>query len=52
MHLERGFQLEFVPANSPGLSLTRYGEFLYENLVVFSPAVTGKLELVRAIFIY
>eukprot|EP00117_Sycon_ciliatum_P048129 scpid17315/ scgid34304/ Dolichyl-diphosphooligosaccharide--protein glycosyltransferase 48 kDa subunit len=37
---DRGFELEFLPADSPGLSLARYGEFLYENLIIFSPAVT------------
>uniref|UniRef100_A0A8C7E6Z5 Dolichyl-diphosphooligosaccharide--protein glycosyltransferase 48 kDa subunit n=1 Tax=Naja naja TaxID=35670 RepID=A0A8C7E6Z5_NAJNA len=36
---ERGFDLTFRTADDPGLSLIKYGEFLYDNLVVFSPSV-------------
>lgn len=30
-------------ADDPGLSLVKYGEYLYKNLVIFSPAVEGEL---------
>ena len=51
LHLDRGFQLEFAPAGSPGLSLSKYGEFLYENLIVFSPAATGKYLQLFVVFL-
>lgn len=39
---ERGFDLTFRTADDPGLSLIKYGEFLYDNLVIFSPSVEGE----------
>jgi oligosaccharyltransferase complex subunit beta len=35
----RGFQLVFKLADDPGLALSKYGEYLYENLIIFSPSV-------------
>lgn len=35
----RGNQLVFKMADDPSLSLSKYGEYLYENLVIFSPSV-------------
>lgn len=34
--------MTFRTADDPGLSLIKYGEFLYDNLVVFSPSVEGE----------
>jgi oligosaccharyltransferase complex subunit beta len=36
---EQGFQLVFKTADDPGLALTKHGEYLYENLIIFSPSV-------------
>uniref|UniRef100_A0A8D1U227 Dolichyl-diphosphooligosaccharide--protein glycosyltransferase 48 kDa subunit n=1 Tax=Sus scrofa TaxID=9823 RepID=A0A8D1U227_PIG len=36
---DRGFVLTFKTADDPSLSLIKYGEFLYDNLIVFSPSV-------------
>ncbi|XP_007934057.1 dolichyl-diphosphooligosaccharide--protein glycosyltransferase 48 kDa subunit [Orycteropus afer afer] len=35
----RGFELTFKTADDPSLSLIKYGEFLYDNLIIFSPSV-------------
>lgn len=40
--LDRGFELTFKTADDPSLSLIKYGEFLYDNLIIFSPSVEGK----------
>ena len=40
--LERGYKLTVKAADDPGLSLVKYGEYLYKNLVIFSPAVEGE----------
>lgn len=40
--LEQGFSLTFKSADDPNLSLIKYGEFLYDHLIVFSPSVTGE----------
>ena len=48
---ERGFDLVFRSADDSSLSLVKYGEFLYQHLVIFSPSVEefgGSLN-VRAI---
>ncbi|CAG0916671.1 unnamed protein product [Notodromas monacha] len=36
---ERGFSLTYKIADDPGLVLTKYGEPLYDNLIIFSPTV-------------
>ncbi|XP_053547905.1 dolichyl-diphosphooligosaccharide--protein glycosyltransferase 48 kDa subunit-like [Bombina bombina] len=36
---DRGFELSFKTADDPSLSLIKYGEFLYDNLIIFSPSV-------------
>ncbi|KAK1159509.1 dolichyl-diphosphooligosaccharide--protein glycosyltransferase 48 kDa subunit-like [Acipenser oxyrinchus oxyrinchus] len=36
---DRGFDLSFKTADDPGLSLIKYGQFLYEHLIIFSPSV-------------
>ena len=42
---DRGFELTFKTADDPSLSLIKYGEFLYDNLIIFSPSVEGKGRL-------
>lgn len=41
MAADRGFELTFRTADDAGLSLIKYGEFLYDNLVIFSPSIEG-----------
>merc|ERR1711931_595413 len=36
---EQGFQLTFKTADDSGLALTKHGEYLYKNLIIFSPSV-------------
>lgn len=36
---ERGFKLTFKTADDPSLALVKYGEYLYEHLILFSPSV-------------
>lgn len=36
---ERGYTLTFKSADDANLVLTKYGEFLYEHLIVFAPSV-------------
>ncbi|XP_008786131.2 dolichyl-diphosphooligosaccharide--protein glycosyltransferase 48 kDa subunit [Phoenix dactylifera] len=35
----RGFDLDFKLADDPKLSLQRYGQYLYDGLIVFSPSI-------------
>lgn len=39
---DRGFDLTFKTADDPSLSLIKYGQFLYDHLIIFSPSVEGK----------
>ncbi|KAL5987671.1 Dolichyl-diphosphooligosaccharide--protein glycosyltransferase 48 kDa subunit [Asimina triloba] len=44
----RGFDLDFKLAEDPKLSLKRYGQFLYDGLIVFAPSAKrfgGSLDL-------
>lgn len=36
---ERGHELTVKVADDPSLQLSRYGEYLYQNLVIFAPGV-------------
>ncbi|WAR14551.1 OST48-like protein [Mya arenaria] len=36
---DEGYELSFKAADDAGLSLSKYGEFLYSNLVIFAPSV-------------
>lgn len=36
---ERGHELTVKVADDPSLQLSRYGEYLYKNLVIFAPGV-------------
>ncbi|KAF3860117.1 hypothetical protein F7725_000372 [Dissostichus mawsoni] len=36
---DRGFDITFKTADDPSLSLIKYGQFLYDHLVIFSPSV-------------
>ena len=37
----KGYELIYRTADDPGLALFKYGEFLYDNLIIFSPSVEG-----------
>jgi hypothetical protein len=39
---DSGFQLTFKTADDSSLALSKYGEYLYDNLIIFSPSVVGK----------
>lgn len=39
---DRGFDLTFKTADDPSLSLIKYGQFLYDHLIIFSPSVEGE----------
>jgi len=36
---ERGYKLTFKTADDPSLSLSKYDEYMYQNLIIFSPSV-------------
>ena len=39
---DAGFDLTFKTADDASLALVKYGEFLYDNLIIFSPSVEGE----------
>ena len=39
---EKGFDLTIKLADDSGLALTKYGEFLFEHLIIFAPSVEGE----------
>ncbi|XP_043709675.1 dolichyl-diphosphooligosaccharide--protein glycosyltransferase 48 kDa subunit-like [Telopea speciosissima] len=44
----RGFELDFKLADDPKLTLQRYGQYLYDGLIIFSPTIErfgGSLDL-------
>lgn len=41
---DRGFDITFKTADDPSLSLIKYGQFLYDHLIIFSPSVEGKFQ--------
>lgn len=47
----RGFELTIKSADDAGLSLKKYGEFLFDHLLLLSPSVEGNLLLI-VLFLY
>ena len=45
-HVDRGFDLTYKTADDSALALVKYGEFLYDNLIIFSPSVEGLYRVV------
>ena len=43
---DRGFDLTYKTADDSALALVKYGEFLYDNLIIFSPSVEGLYKFV------
>lgn len=44
----RGFDLDFKLANDPAVAVKRYGEYLYDGLILFSPSIErfgGSLDM-------
>lgn len=41
--LDRGHAITYKTADDPTLALIKYGEFLFDHMVLFSPSVEGKL---------
>lgn len=39
---DKGYELSFKTADDASLALVKYGEFLYDNLILFSPSVEGE----------
>jgi oligosaccharyltransferase complex subunit beta len=39
----RGFDLDFKLADDPKLAVQRYGQYLYDGLILFSPSIESKL---------
>jgi oligosaccharyltransferase complex subunit beta len=40
---DKGHSLQFAEAASPDLQLSKYGDYLYDNLVIFAPHVDGTI---------
>jgi oligosaccharyltransferase complex subunit beta len=38
---DRGYTLTVKKADDPSLALIKFGEFLYEHVIVFAPSVEG-----------
>ena len=39
---DRGFELTFKTADDSTIDLVKYGEFLYQHLILFTPSVEGQ----------
>ena len=42
---DRGFDITFKTADDPSLSLIKYGQFVYDHLIIFAPSVEGKFHV-------
>ena len=46
---DRGFDLSFKTADDPSLSLIKYGQFLYDHLIIFAPSVEGTSNTLHSV---
>lgn len=44
---DRGFQITYKTADDADLALSKYNEYLYDHLILFSPNVAGMLRHTR-----
>lgn len=40
---DRGYTLDVKKADDPTLALIKFGEFLYDHVIVFAPSVEGNI---------
>lgn len=45
----RGFLLDFKLADDPTLSLQRYGQYLYDALVLFAPSTESEFRFMKCV---
>jgi len=45
--VDRGFELTYKTADDSALALAKYGEYLYDNLIIFAPSVEGLYKTVH-----
>lgn len=48
---DRGFDITFKTADDPSLSLIKYGQFVYDHLIIFAPSVEGKFHVLFFFFL-
>lgn len=41
---DRGYKLTFKSSDDPGLTLIKYGQFVYQNLIIFAPSTEGTVR--------
>ncbi len=39
--LDRGFDLTYRSSDDSGLQIVKYGEYIYDNIILFAPATKG-----------
>lgn len=45
----RGYDLDFKLADDPRVALQRYGQYLYDALILFSPTIESKISIIRVL---
>lgn len=41
MNLDRGFEITYKNADDSSLQIVKYGEYLYDNIILFAPNTKG-----------
>ena len=49
---DRGFQVTYKVADDADLTLAKYGQYLYDHLILFCPNVVGKEPLFLSFFFF
>lgn len=42
LHVDRGFDITYKSSDDSSLQIIKYGEYLYDHIIVFAPATKGK----------
>ncbi len=51
--VDRGYELDYVTSESKDINFRKYGEWQYDNLILFAPSIEGKLNsIVRVLSIF
>lgn len=43
-YLDRGFEITYRSSDDSNLQIVKYGEYIYDHIILFAPATKGKRE--------
>ena len=52
MLIDRGFDITYKSSDDTSLQIVKYGEYLYDHIIVFAPSTKGRIIFLNSIRLY